>query len=287
MSRSRSRSRSRSQPRSRCRWGDRESRVKEIKYPESSFLPECRSLSPETSKEQKMPNLTSHHKCPNNKTSSGSLFGCLPFESTWRNSLLTTQRIKKEYTSAFGLRESEENMAIPNLTQGIQKYQANRSPVLQMKKGFGFDPPKPFPVGFYDKKEPNYVPATCLLPSTSSQILGDEFCKSRREVHVVDLQKRGLDSWNPGSLKMPDIHGGGGEMGAWRSRKNNKLSRTYLGSSGHEYKFAHHHFTDPVTGAAPEYLQRLSQMASLECETINEEKNKKMKRGKKQETWTS
>lgn len=55
---------------------------------------------------------------------------------------------KAEYTSAFGLRDSEEIMAIPNLTQGIQKYQANRSPVLQMKKGFGFDPPKPFPVGY-------------------------------------------------------------------------------------------------------------------------------------------
>uniref|UniRef100_A0A7M4FNT4 Uncharacterized protein n=1 Tax=Crocodylus porosus TaxID=8502 RepID=A0A7M4FNT4_CROPO len=132
---------------------------------------------------------------PASAMSRSHLFGCLPFESSWKNSLLRTQRIKKEYTSAFGLRDSEENMAIPNLTQGIQKYQANRSPLC------------------FDLM---FVYSRFLLPF-----------------------------------------------------------------------LAHHHFTDPVTGAAPEYLQRLSQMASLECETINEEKNRKMKRGKKQETWTS
>ncbi|XP_067409616.1 putative uncharacterized protein C8orf89 homolog [Emydura macquarii macquarii] len=273
---------SRNQPRSR--WGHRESHVKEIKYPESSFLSECRSLSSQASKEQKIPSLISDHKCLNNKASGRSL-GCFPFENSWKSALLKTQRIKKaEYTSAFGLRDCKESAAIPNLTQGIQSYQENSSPMLQMKNGFADGAAKTFPTG---NDERNCVPTSYILPPTPSQYLGYEFCKSRGDIPVVDLQKRGLDSWNAGPLKMPAIHGGGGEIGALRSKKNSHVSSIYSLPEGPRYKFGHHHFTDPFAGAPPEYIQRLSEMKSFQCETIREEKNKKWKRGKKQETWTS
>ncbi|CAM4501252.1 unnamed protein product [Lepidochelys olivacea] len=289
---------SRSQP----RWGHRESYVKEIKYPESSFLSECRSLSSQASKEQKMPSLMSDHKYLNNDASGRSL-GCFPFERSWRSALLKTERIKKaEYSSTFGLRDCEESTAIPNLTQEVQSYQESLSPILQMKKGFAYGAAKPFPTGSYSKDDNEHicVPTSYILPQTSSQYLGYEFCKKRGDLPVVDLQRRGVDSWNPSPLKMPAIHDGAGEIGALsyinfktfhcdihRSKKNNHVSSIYSLPVGPRYKFGHHHFTDPFAGAPPEYIQRLSEIKSFQCETIRQEKNKKLKWGKKEETWTS
>ncbi|XP_030409130.1 putative uncharacterized protein C8orf89 homolog isoform X2 [Gopherus evgoodei] len=272
---------SRNQP----RWGHRESYEKEIKYPESSFLSECRSLSSQASEEQKMPSLTSDHKYLNNKASGRSL-GCFPFESNWRSALLKTEGIKEEYSSTFGLRDCKESAAIPNLTQGVQSYQENPSSILQMKKGFAYGAAKPFPTCSYSEDEHHFVPTSYILPQTS-QYLGYEFCKNRGDVPVVDLQKRGLDFWNPSPLKMPAIHDGGGEIGALRSKKNNHISSICSLSAGPRCKFGHHHFTDPFAGAPPEYIQRLSEIKSFQCETIRQEKNKKLKRGKKEETWTS
>ncbi|XP_073185485.1 putative uncharacterized protein C8orf89 homolog isoform X2 [Lepidochelys kempii] len=275
---------SRNQP----RWGHRESYVKEIKYPESSFLSECRSLSSQASKEQKMPSLMSDHKYLNNDASGRSL-GCFPFERSWRSALLKTERIKKEYSSTFDLRDCEESTAIPNLTQEVQSYQESLSPILQMKKGFAYGAAKPFPTGSYSKDDNEHicVPTSYILPQTSSQYLGYEFCKKRGDLPVVDLQKRGVDSWNPSPLKMPAIHDGAGERGALRSKKNNHVSSIYSLPVGPRYKFGHHHFTDPFAGAPPEYIQRLSEIKSFQCETIRQEKNKKLKWGKKEETWTS
>ncbi|XP_013373584.1 PREDICTED: putative uncharacterized protein C8orf89 homolog isoform X2 [Chinchilla lanigera] len=42
-------------------------------------------------------------------------------------------------------------------------------------------------------------------------------------------------------------------------------------------------FSDPLTGAPSEYLQRLSRMAILEYDTIRQETTKKSKKGKRQE----
>lgn len=42
-------------------------------------------------------------------------------------------------------------------------------------------------------------------------------------------------------------------------------------------------FSDPLNGAPSEYLQRLSQMAILEYNTIRQETTRKSKKGKKQE----
>ncbi|TFK04264.1 C-C chemokine receptor type 4 [Platysternon megacephalum] len=139
----------------------------------------------------------------------------------------------------------------------------------------------------YSEDEHNFVPTSYILPQTSSQYLGYEFCKNRVDITVVDLQKRGLDSWNPSPLKMPAIHDGGGEIGALRSKKNDHISSICSLPAGPRYKFGHHHFTDPFAGAPPEYIQRLSEIKSFQCETIRQEKNKKLKRGKKEETWTS
>ncbi|XP_076780432.1 putative uncharacterized protein C8orf89 homolog [Arvicanthis niloticus] len=42
-------------------------------------------------------------------------------------------------------------------------------------------------------------------------------------------------------------------------------------------------FSDPFTGAPSDFLQRLSRMAILEYDTIRQETNKKLKRGKKRD----
>ncbi|TEA29945.1 hypothetical protein DBR06_SOUSAS11010013, partial [Sousa chinensis] len=42
-------------------------------------------------------------------------------------------------------------------------------------------------------------------------------------------------------------------------------------------------FSDPLTGAPSQYLQRLSKMAILEYDTIRQETTRKFKKSKKQE----
>lgn len=42
-------------------------------------------------------------------------------------------------------------------------------------------------------------------------------------------------------------------------------------------------FSDPLNGASSEYLQRLSQMAILEDDTMRQETTRKSKKGKKRE----
>ncbi|KAM7074836.1 uncharacterized protein C8orf89 homolog [Molossus nigricans] len=42
-------------------------------------------------------------------------------------------------------------------------------------------------------------------------------------------------------------------------------------------------FSDPLAGAPSQYLQRLSKMAMLECDTIRQETARKSRKGKKQE----
>ncbi|XP_015208896.2 uncharacterized protein si:ch211-171b20.3 [Lepisosteus oculatus] len=45
-----------------------------------------------------------------------------------------------------------------------------------------------------------------------------------------------------------------------------------------------HVYADPVPGAPTSFIQRLSEISYLECETVRQEKIKKLKKGKKQES---
>ncbi|XP_062985938.1 putative uncharacterized protein C8orf89 homolog [Elgaria multicarinata webbii] len=91
-----------------------------------------------------------------------------------------------------------------------------------------------------------------------------------------------MSSWKPDSLKTSGMHGGAGELGVVRLKKYNRCSSLISFPEGSKFKSGYR-FTDPVSGAPPQYVQRLSQLAALECETIHHEKSRKTRKAKKLE----
>nr|XP_028592539.1 putative uncharacterized protein C8orf89 homolog isoform X4 [Podarcis muralis] len=211
------------------------------KLPEISCIPECRPVISQPPKEQKLPILKSDQRFLDKKVS-GKSFGGHLFENSWKHAVIKTKRIKQaEYTSAYGLRDSDENAAMPSLAQAIP----NPSPVAQKTQG-----------------------AAHLFPDRGDTAMGDAY-------------KRGSFTWKPGPLKTSGMHGGAGELGAVRLKKYNRCSSLISFPEGSKFKPGYH-FTDPVTGAPPQFLQRLSQLAALECETIHQERTRRLRKAKRQ-----
>ncbi|KAH0617639.1 hypothetical protein JD844_016086 [Phrynosoma platyrhinos] len=96
-----------------------------------------------------------------------------------------------------------------------------------------------------------------------------------------DIKKRGVCSWKPSPLKTTEVHGGAGEVGAARLKKQNQCSSLIsfpeMSKCNSDYCFK-----DPVRGAPRPYLQRLSELAALERETIHQEKSRKIRKTKKE-----
>ncbi|XP_037659401.1 putative uncharacterized protein C8orf89 homolog isoform X2 [Choloepus didactylus] len=63
-------------------------------------------------------------KFKTNKVSRSSLDGCFLFESSWKKAVLETQKIRKEYATAFGIKEFKECVKVPYLP-GLQSSQRN------------------------------------------------------------------------------------------------------------------------------------------------------------------
>ncbi|XP_014445140.1 putative uncharacterized protein C8orf89 homolog isoform X2 [Tupaia chinensis] len=60
------------------------------------------------------------------KVTRSSLDSCFLFESSWRKAVLETQKMRKEYTTAFGLEELKECVKMPYLP-GLQSCQKSLS----------------------------------------------------------------------------------------------------------------------------------------------------------------
>nr|XP_056710880.1 putative uncharacterized protein C8orf89 homolog [Euleptes europaea] len=249
----------------------RESQVHNGKLPEISCLPELQPIVCQPSEEQKLPTLTSDGTNLDNKVL-GKPFGSFQFERSWKNAVIKTKKIKQaEYTSAYGLREMSENTAMQSLTQGSER---------QKTKGAT----NSYPVSACINEDYGCLPPLYWLPSTSSQCF-DSFYKSRGDTVIEGIHRRGTCSWKPGSLKVPGVHGGAGEEGAERLKKYNRCSSLISFPEGSKFKPGKGcHFTDPVSGAPSQYIQRLSQLAALECETIHQEKTTRVRRIKKHHT---
>ncbi|XP_034867234.1 putative uncharacterized protein C8orf89 homolog [Mirounga leonina] len=69
--------------------------------------------------EEKMPVLSPEIKFATSNVTRNSLDSCFLFESSWRKAVLETQKMKKEYTTAFGLEEFKECVKMPYLP-GLQ-----------------------------------------------------------------------------------------------------------------------------------------------------------------------
>ncbi|XP_039697799.1 putative uncharacterized protein C8orf89 homolog [Pteropus medius] len=77
-------------------------------------------------KERKMPVLSPEIKFETSNVTRNSLKSCFLFESCWRKAVLETQKIRKEYTTAFGLEELKECVKMPYLP-GLQSCQKSVS----------------------------------------------------------------------------------------------------------------------------------------------------------------
>uniref|UniRef100_A0A2I3M139 Uncharacterized protein n=3 Tax=Cercopithecinae TaxID=9528 RepID=A0A2I3M139_PAPAN len=65
-------------------------------------------------------------KCETSKVTRSSFGSCFIFESSWKKAVLETQKIEKEYTTAFGLGELKEYIKMPYLP-GLQSNQKSVS----------------------------------------------------------------------------------------------------------------------------------------------------------------
>ncbi|KAI5255461.1 hypothetical protein MUG91_G17n50 [Manis pentadactyla] len=135
---------------------------------------------------------------------------CFLSESSWRKAVLETQKMKKEYTTAFGLEEFKECVKMPYL-QGLQSCQKSvRSAPLEVHR---------------------------RLLRADTQMPPIRIKKTKEIFTVVPLKEKSKGSG----------------------------------------------FSDSLTGASSQYLQRLSKMAILEYDTIRQETTRKSKKGKKRE----
>ncbi|XP_010620733.1 putative uncharacterized protein C8orf89 homolog [Fukomys damarensis] len=149
-------------------------------------------------------------KIETSRVTRSSLEGPFLFESSWRKAVLETQKIRKEYTTTFGLEEPKEHVKMPHLPR-LPSCQKNVSSTpMEVHK---------------------------QLPHANTEMPAIRIKKTKKTCTLVPLQKKSKDSG----------------------------------------------FSDPLTGAPSEFLQRLSRMAILEYDTIRQETTKKSKKGKKQE----
>ncbi|XP_072807899.1 putative uncharacterized protein C8orf89 homolog isoform X2 [Vicugna pacos] len=180
------------------------------------------SLSSALLKEEKMPVLSPDIKFETSNVARNSLHSCFLFESGWRKAVLETQKMKKEYTTAFGLEEFKECVKMPCLP-GLQNCPKSVSSTpLEVRK--------------------RLLHADTKMPPVRIK-------KTKAACTVVPLKEK-----PKGLLR----------------HANSSIN---FGSG----------FSDPLSGAPSQYLQRLSKMAILEYDTIRQETVRKLKKSKKQD----
>ncbi|XP_061294976.1 putative uncharacterized protein C8orf89 homolog isoform X4 [Bos javanicus] len=157
-----------------------------------------------------MPVLSPEIKCEPSNVTRNTLGGGFLFESSWRKAVLETQKMRKEYTTAFGLEEFKECVKMPYLP-GLQNCQKSVSST---------------PLEFRRR----LLHADTEMPPVRLK-------KTKPTCTVTPLQEKSKGSG----------------------------------------------FSDPLAGASSQYLQRLSNMAILEYDTIRQETSKKSKKSKKRE----
>ncbi|XP_049638387.1 putative uncharacterized protein C8orf89 homolog [Suncus etruscus] len=79
------------------------------------------------------------------------------FESSWRKAVLETEQIKKDCTTAFGLRELKESTKIPYLPE-IKSCQKSSTP-LEVRKSQLYADPDTFPISYRSKN----IKQTCPM----------------------------------------------------------------------------------------------------------------------------
>uniref|UniRef100_A0A8D1MME1 Uncharacterized protein n=2 Tax=Sus scrofa TaxID=9823 RepID=A0A8D1MME1_PIG len=205
--------------------------------------------------EEKMPVLSPEIKFEPSNVTRNSIDSCFLFESSWRKAILETQKMRKEYTTAFGLEDFKECVKMPFLP-GLQKCQKSVSstPLDVHKRLLRADTEMP-PVSHSSENMTSnlqvfYSPLHITQRPVKEQSWQSRIKKTKPTCTVTPLQEK-----SKGLL-----------------RHSNSSSINF--GSG---------FSDPLAGAPSQYLQRLSRMAILEYDTIRQETTRKSKKGKKRE----
>ncbi|XP_044784621.1 putative uncharacterized protein C8orf89 homolog isoform X1 [Bubalus kerabau] len=202
-----------------------------------------------------MPVLSPEVKFEPSNVTRNTLGGCFLFESSWRKAVLETQKMRKEYTTAFGLEEFKECVKMPYLP-GLQNCQKSVSstPLEFRRRLLHADTEMP-PVSHSTENISSclqvfYSPLHIAQRPVKGQSWQSRLKKTKPTCTVTPLQEK-----SKGLLRhcnSPSINFGSG-------------------------------FSDPLAGAPSQYLQRLSNMAILEYDTIRQETSKKSKKSKKRE----
>ncbi|XP_060249786.1 putative uncharacterized protein C8orf89 homolog [Ovis aries] len=202
-----------------------------------------------------MPVLSPEIKFEPPNVTRNTLDGCFLFESSWRKAVLETQKMRKEYTAAFGLEEFKECVKMPYLP-GLQNCQKSVSstPLEFHRRLLHADTEVP-PVSHSTENISSclqvfYSPLHIAQRPVKGQSWQSRLKKTKPTCTVTPLQEK-----SKGLLRhcnSPSINFGSG-------------------------------FSDPLAGAPSQYLQRLSNMAILEYDTIRQETSKKFKKSKKRE----
>ncbi|XP_026547481.1 putative uncharacterized protein C8orf89 homolog isoform X1 [Notechis scutatus] len=262
----------------RTHFKQRDLQVDNGKLPKISCVPKWKHTTFQPiPKERKLPFLTPDNKFPDRK---GKLFESEPFMDSWKNAVLKTKRIKQaEYASAYGLSDSNENTAMQCLSQSTEEYPAipNSLPVIQKTQSCADQ----FPSSS-DSNEDSRLPPLYLLPTTLSQSFFEGYYKSRGDIAMGHPTKKEVPCISA-PLKNSEPHCQAGALDAVRLKKLNRCSRLASFPGRVKYRTGYQ-FADPVSGATSQFLQRLAELAALECTTIHEEKTKKIRKTKKQET---
>ncbi|KAM9102966.1 putative uncharacterized protein C8orf89 homolog isoform X4 [Sarcophilus harrisii] len=220
------------------------------------------------SKEQnRMPVLTPENRYLTSRVTKSSLDGCFLFEKSWKKAALETQKMKKEYSSIFGLKDFKEVDTIPSLPE-VQTYRTNTETPLDVLK-----------------RHP------CAALKTSKIRLPTEK-NSRNEISRLELWERrvreeesSLNEDMPTCLPSFSLPQKPRQQSVKEENLKNRSMKSYQTSSllSLQEKTKGFSFRSPLTGASPEYLQRLSELAILEYDTIRQETGKKLKKVKKRE----
>ncbi|XP_027470545.1 putative uncharacterized protein C8orf89 homolog isoform X1 [Zalophus californianus] len=199
-----------------------------------------------------MPVLSPEIKFATSNVTRNSLDSCFLFESSWRKAVLETQKMKKEYTTAFGLEEFKECVKMPYLPRLQSCPKSVSSTPLEVHPRLLHANTEMPPVSQSSENMSScvqvfYFPLHIAQHSMNEQPWQSRIRKTKEACTVVPLQEK---------------------------------PKRFLRHSNSSINFGSG-FSDPLAGASSQYLQRLSKMAILEYDTIRQETTRKSKKSKK------
>ncbi|XP_074056215.1 putative uncharacterized protein C8orf89 homolog isoform X2 [Macrotis lagotis] len=230
-----------------------------------------RNISSFSKEENKMPVLIPENRYLTSRVTKSSLDGCFFFENSWKKASLETQKMKKEYSSIFGLKDYKEVDTIPSLPE-VQRYRTNTEASLDMLKRHPYTALKTPKTSFSHSSFCTFFFIFELfyrLPIEKNS--KNEMLSLNEDIPTCLPSFSSLQNPGQQSVKEENLKN--------RSMKSNQTSSMF----SLQEKTKCFSFRSPLTGAPPEYLQRLSEMAILEYDTIRQETNKKFKIVKKRE----